>query len=667
MLRLQVFASAEIIYRIILYLKVIIYFVVYYFQEWGLKNMELKKLNLKNFRGYENATIDFSSNINLIIGRNDVGKSTVMDAIEIFFNGDSKSSIVKAEVSDCNIYSANKTMEITAFFKLDENEKVSIDASFSTDLRDEFLLNEENLLEIKKTWNCNGSSLTANSLRVSLNSFYPQISETPFIQLKNKDLQKELKKYEQDIPNFIEINKSTNASMRMALYKHLIGEKTEFKEIEIEIKKINPEDKDVWSRLKGYLPLFFLFQSDRNNSDSDSEVQNPLKIATKKALSEIQETLDSIKLRIEETVSIIGDETIEKLKEFDADIAAKLKTNLNLKAWDSIFSFDLLSDDNIPLNKRGSGVKRLILLSYFRAEAERMASQNNQRNIIYAIEEPETAQHPDYQKMILDSLIEIGEDEKHQIIITTHTPEIAKMVSPEDIIFIKKDNGSPYIVDDNNFKIKDIADSLGILPTIQSKLVICVEGEHDVNFLKNINKSVDELKEIIDLESEDISILPLSGGKLVNWIDRNYLENSNVIEFHLYDSDVKKYVDLINEINVSKDGRRFGVNTSLREMENYIYPDLIEEQLRIDLSKYKERWHDIDIPKILLNVTMQQISDVKKRENSIKGILNSSIAKKITKAHLEALNVYEEVESWFLKIAELSSSHMIVEKESLTH
>lgn len=624
--------------------------------------MELKKLVLNNFRGYENATINFSSNINLIIGRNDVGKSTVMDALEIFFNGDSKSPVVKAEVSDCNIYSVDKKMEITALFKLSENEKVSIDTSYSTDLRDEFLLNKDNLLEIKKTWDCSGRSLSANSLKISINSFHPQIFETPIIQLKNKELQKELKKYEQNIPNFDEINKSINAPMRMALYKHLISEETEFKEIEIEIKKINPDDKDVWSRLKGYLPLFFLFQSDRSNSDSDSEVQNPLKVATKKALSEIQEILDEIKIRVEETVSKIGDETIEKLKDFDSDIAGNLKTNLNLKAWDSIFSFDLLSDDNIPLNKRGSGVKRLILLSYFRAEAERMASQNNKRNIIYAIEEPETAQHPDYQKMILDSLLEIGEDEKHQIIITTHTPEIAKMVSPDDIIFIKKEDGIPYIINDKNFKIKHIAESLGILPTIQSKLVICVEGELDVNFLKNINQSVDELTEIINLEAEDISILPLSGGKLVNWIDRNYLENSNVIEFHLYDSDVKKYVDLINEINISKDGRRFGANTSLREMENYIYPDLIEEQFGIDLAKHKEFWHNIDIPKILLNVTMQHIKDEKKRENSIKGILNSNVVKKITKEHLEALEVYEEVKSWFLKISELYSSHMVVEK-----
>lgn len=294
--------------------------------------MELKKLKLKNFRGYKEAIINFSSNINLVIGRNDVGKSTIMEALEIFFNGDNKSALVKPDVSDCNIYSEDKTMEITAFFKLTEDEKVLIDASYPTDLKDEYLLNKEKLLEIKKTWNCSGNSLTTSNLRISINAYYPQIYEKPIIQWKNKELQQELKKFEEVIDNYNEINKSINAQMRMALYNHLINDNTEFKEIEIEIKKINPDDKDVWSRLKNYLPLYFLFQSDRSNSDSDVEVQNPLKIATKKALSDMQEELESVKQRVEDAVTKIGEETIEKLKEFDSEIAAKLKTNLNLKA-----------------------------------------------------------------------------------------------------------------------------------------------------------------------------------------------------------------------------------------------------------------------------------------------------------------------------------------------
>lgn len=39
--------------------------------------------------------------------------------------------------------------------------------------------------------------------------------------------------------------------------------------------------------------------------------------------------------------------------------------------FDSQFKLTINSDDNIPINKRGSGVRRLILLNFFRAEAKK--------------------------------------------------------------------------------------------------------------------------------------------------------------------------------------------------------------------------------------------------------------------------------------------------------
>ena len=50
--------------------------------------MILKKLKLKNFRGYKNFELDFNDSINVIIGRNDIGKSTILEALEIFFNSE---------------------------------------------------------------------------------------------------------------------------------------------------------------------------------------------------------------------------------------------------------------------------------------------------------------------------------------------------------------------------------------------------------------------------------------------------------------------------------------------------------------------------------------------------------------------------------------------------
>lgn len=616
--------------------------------------MQLKKLHLENFRGYKSCDIDFSENINLIIGKNDVGKSSIMDALEIFFNGEDKGSGVKAEVSDCNIYDSEKTMSITSFFELDDDKIVYIDSSHSTDLRREHLLNRDKLLEIKKEWNCTGNTLSAASLKVYINCFYPSVSEKPFILLKRKELQKEIELVEELIEG--SINKSINSIMRHALLNHFVDEDTVFTNLSIEIKKLETEEKDIWGKLKNNLPMFFLFQSDRANSDSDVEVQNPMKIATKKALSEIEEKLEEVKKYVETTVSEIGKATIEKLKDFDGNIAKDLETNMKLKNWDSLFSFDLTSDNGIPLNKRGSGVRRLILLSYFRAEAERVSSESSQKNIIYAIEEPETSQHPDYQKMILDSFNIIAKDKKHQVFITTHTPDIAKLVKPSEIIFIKKVNENPVIVIDKKIKIKEISETLGILPTLNSRVVICVEGRHDVNFLRTINQYVPELKNIIDFEEEKISIIPLSGSRLIDWINKDYLENSNIIEYHLYDSDVQKYGETVKEMTEKNDGRRFGVITKFLEMENYIHPEVINNIFSkedLDMERFITEWSTKDIPKYLLDKVMLNISDTKKRENSIKGILNKSASKIITKGLLEELGCYEEVESWFIDISKL--------------
>lgn len=45
--------------------------------------MKLSKIKIENFRGYDNVEIEFS-NLSVIIGQNDVGKSTLLDALNIF-------------------------------------------------------------------------------------------------------------------------------------------------------------------------------------------------------------------------------------------------------------------------------------------------------------------------------------------------------------------------------------------------------------------------------------------------------------------------------------------------------------------------------------------------------------------------------------------------------
>ncbi|MGH4121711.1 MAG: ATP-binding protein [Clostridium sp.] len=618
--------------------------------------MRLKKLKLENFRGYTNGEISFDNDMNVIIGRNDVGKSTIMDALEIFFNGNSSDCQVKIDIDDLNVCCGddNKQVKVICCFENIDNKEILVDTTNLTNLKEEYLYNEEGLLEIAKVWNCSKTKIGASDLKIYLISNYPVIFDKPLIILKIQELRKKLDEIKAEITDYEEINKTKNAELRKALYSyHVKNKEVEFNNTEIDIAK--EDAKNVWESIKTNLPLFFLFQSDRSNTDGDSEVQNPLKLATKNALAEMETVLSDVRKQVEREVKKIGERTIEKLKELDAGIAQNLKTELKLKPWDSIFSFDLIADNNIPLNKRGSGVRRLILLSYFRAEAERISNESSSKDIIYAIEEPETSQHPDFQKMIIESLLEISKDAKHQIILTTHTPEIAKMVSVDQLIFIKKDEmNKPFAEIDEEIKIKDIVETLGILPGITSKLVICVEGENDVNFIKNINKNIDEFKEIIDIEKEGINIISFGGSNLKRWIEKNYLIGSNVKEVHIYDNDVEEYAKKIKEINEVNDGRRFGWITQKREMENYINPNLIEQELAISIpDKHKENWDNTDVPKILIGKTMTQINDVKLREKAIKVRLNSGVSKKINKQFLEEINAYKEIEKWFLDIKEV--------------
>lgn len=617
--------------------------------------MILKKLKLINFRGYKNIEIDFNKDMNVIIGKNDVGKSTILEALEIFFNSEK----IKIDITDLCVKPSSSNMSISCCFDVGDG-KILLDSSNYTNCKDEYLLNDDGLLEIKKSWDCSKGKITTSSLKTYITACYPTKYKTPLIQEKISSLQKMYDLYKDD-PVYVPEKRTKSAELRKAIYSKELSDPVNKKIIDIDLSK--EDAKNIWDSISKQLPLYFLFESDRKNTDKDSEIQDPLKSVTKAVVSNMNNEIAKLQEEVKRQVEEIGSKTIKKLAELDSNIAKNIRPLVTLKPIDSSFNFDLVADDNIPLNKRGSGVRRLILLSYFRADTEEQLVSNGKRQMIYAIEEPETSQHPDYQRMIIDTLLEVSSKSTHQIIVTSHTPEIAKLVTPEQLIFIKKDNNqNPYIENNEENKIKDISDTLGILPYALTKTIIYVEGPNDVNFLTNINQNIPELKEIIDLKKSDIQIIPLQGSRSIDTINKNYFKDIPVKEIYFVDNDVQKYKKLINEIEDTNDGKRYGWHTLLPEMENYIHPNLIEKEMNISLEELKNRWSAIDVPKSLISLCMTSISDVKEREKTIKTRLNGSISKKITKFHFEDLHCWEEVETWFKKIKEINDGTYVIKK-----
>lgn len=64
--------------------------------------MKIDSIKLKNFRGYRSETEINFNDLTVFVGKNDIGKSTILEALDIFFN-DGKGTI-KLEKADANIH-----------------------------------------------------------------------------------------------------------------------------------------------------------------------------------------------------------------------------------------------------------------------------------------------------------------------------------------------------------------------------------------------------------------------------------------------------------------------------------------------------------------------------------------------------------------------------------
>lgn len=393
--------------------------------------MKIKKIKIKNFRSYKDEVEIEFGDLTAFVGKNDIGKSTVLEVLDIFFN-DSR-GVIKLDKDDINkqaLYSGDNEVIISVCFE-ELPDKIIIDSTNETTLSAEYLLNSNGQLEIIKKY------ANAGKEKVFIKANHPTNDSCNDLLLKkNTDLQKIIKN------NSITCSDNTkNAVMRSSIWNHFTSELV-LSEIELDITK-GDATKSIWEQLKSYLPLYSLFQSDRKNSDGDNEVQDPLKEAVKQILSDsdLKTKFSEIATEVEKKLKEVSDRTLEKLKEMNPEIADSLNpvipTAESLKWADVFKNVSISGDEEIPINKRGSGVKRLILLNFFRAEAERRKTEAKIPSIIYAIEEPETSQHTEHQRKLISAFLTLAGATNTQVIITTHSPALVKELEFEHLRLIK--------------------------------------------------------------------------------------------------------------------------------------------------------------------------------------------------------------------------------------
>ncbi|RXM46144.1 ATP-binding protein [Flavobacterium sp. YO64] len=366
--------------------------------------MNLKKIILKNFRCYDNLEIEFD-HLNAFIGKNDIGKSTILEALDIFFNS-------KPSKLDIRIGSVGPMELVCVFDNLPD--EVILDDTAKTSFKEEFLLNDDGDLEIIKRYS--NPTLTEKIFIKCMHPTAPEVSE--LLNLKLPSLKVMAGTLQVDLED---VNKRVNKEIRQAI-RSQFPSAIALQEIQVE-GGLNAEDnrKKIYASLQKYLPIYSLFKVDKELTDGDEDVQNPMKTVISKVLKdeEIFAMLEIIKERVKEDSTKEADRIVEKLKEIDEQLAQNLKSTFSKEpAWNTIFKLNLENELGIPLNNRGSGIRRLVLLSFFRAQIDKARFENsNSPNVIYALEEPETSQHPNHQLLIIKSLIELSQSDNSQSFI----------------------------------------------------------------------------------------------------------------------------------------------------------------------------------------------------------------------------------------------------------
>ena len=321
--------------------------------------MKLRRIEIENFRGFviplEVDIDDFTA----FIGRNDIGKSSILAALTIFLEGDG----VKIDENDGCLHGNAANVRITCEF--DElPDKVVLDDQFETSLGDEHLLRDNGRLRITKIYDCTKSKIAA--------SIYINAEKHP-VGDDGKSLLPltlpELKKQAAQAKVELEVGEAT---VKAKVRKAIVARSKGFALGSADIPVGKNESQTLWDQILKHLPMCALFVSDRASSEKDKEAQTPMGIAVEAALADVQGELDKLAVHVEKRVQAVADRTMAKLKEMNAELASELTASLKEKPkWKDLFKYTLNSSKGVPMDKRGSGVRRLVLLNFFRAEAER--------------------------------------------------------------------------------------------------------------------------------------------------------------------------------------------------------------------------------------------------------------------------------------------------------
>ncbi len=571
--------------------------------------MRITRIRIENFGPFERLEEIKVGNLATFIGKNDVGKSHILKALDIYFENSKISESNVCLTTDENV----DTIIEVAFDEIPEN--IQLEENISSCFQEEKLVDENGLLRIKKVYP--RSNLGKPQTILVTHDFEEDIySGLPV--LKEPELNKRCTSLG------IDVSRSgagiTNKSKRDALRNT-----AETNSIPIVTRDLQLGSDNVHKLIKQNFPDYILFKSDTPLGIGQSIVQSRFKpfVQSVFEIEELIEKTEDLEIKMQESLQTEVDKIHERLRRH-TDAFTQLSAKPVFE-WNKAVSMDITGRDThgteIPLEARGSGLQRLVMVSYFEYKAEEEIEGD--RDIVYAIEEPENCLHPGLQRELMQSFSALV-DEGYQILITSHSPVFAGISPIEDLTLIRRELGRASSTQGPQLSLDDVAFELGVGPSDQLfgfDGIIFVEGPDDETFFRTVAAKLKAAGELSsDFDDVNLGFVITGGSNLKHWVDRKVIRQLTRSFCVIIDSDRSSVTDPIPanilqlQSECQQDGGKF-IILRKRAIENYIHSDALTRR-GITFTPYDAFTHmknhigRKDVWKTVVEMTAQEILEM---------------------------------------------------------
>lgn len=296
--------------------------------------MKIKNIKINSFGKINNKEYDFSEKINLIYGKNEAGKSTLLKFIQNIFYGTSKNKKGKS-FSDYDLYKPWGEGDFSGKlkYKLDSGEEFEVYREFG---KKNPKIYNENLEDISKQFNIDkntGSEFFFEQTKVDEFMF---LSSIVSMQQQVKLNKQDQNIYIQKIANLAGTGddnisyKKTIDKLNKKQLDEIGTDRSQGKPINLSINKINEYENEI-KELEDYKQKQYIIENEINKLNDEIEKEK-LKEKYLKELKEIKERekIENEKLNLNKKIIEKNEETIKEKKQYlNSLLKQKEKNNKN--------------------------------------------------------------------------------------------------------------------------------------------------------------------------------------------------------------------------------------------------------------------------------------------------------------------------------------------------